>query len=106
MEFGMSSCDKPFRPLLISRKRYDPMPVLKGVFGLVGMLGFVGQILLYLTIMATAISEHPINIVNPLLHVQIILQMLVTPLFWILVAVTALGYFAAVGAEAMERQDH
>ncbi|MGI6570028.1 MAG: hypothetical protein ACOX27_03045 [Caldicoprobacterales bacterium] len=81
------------------------MKLLKGFFGLIYIMGYIGNGLLFLYIEWLYIREDLIQIINPLLHFQVIFTLLKTPLFWILIVVTLLGFFASRGAEAEEKNN-
>ncbi|GEM86388.1 hypothetical protein [Meiothermus granaticius] len=71
------------------------MQILGGIFGVVWMIGFAGNILLFLYAEWLLIRESFWNLINPLLQLGAIIQLLTWPLFWIFVAITLIGYFGA-----------
>lgn len=75
------------------------MKVLQGLFGLLYGAGFIGNGLLFLYVEWSYLRQSFLQFLNPLLHLQVLLTLVTMPLFWILTAVTVLGYFAMVGVQ-------
>lgn len=69
--------------------------VLMYVFGFVGTIGSLGNILLFLLIEWSYISKSFLNFINPLVHVAVIIELLGTPFFWVLLVVTIIGFAVA-----------
>lgn len=74
------------------------MKGLQGFFGMIYLLGFIGNGLLFLYVEWFYISKSFLQIFNPLLQIQVIVTLLTMPLFWILLVITLLGLFASKGA--------
>lgn len=54
-------------------------------------IGYGGNALLCLWIEAIGIIRNPINLINPLYHVNVLIRWLTTPLSWLLILVTLAG---------------
>lgn len=67
------------------------MQGLRGRFGLLDGAGVLGSGLLFLYVQWSYLRQS--FLVNPLLHVQVVLTLLTVPLFWILPVLAALAYF-------------
>ena len=75
------------------------MKALQGLFGLLYGAGFIGNGLLFLYVEWGYLRQNFLQMLNPLLHLQVVVTLVTMPLFWILTAVTFLGYFAIVGVQ-------
>ena len=68
---------------------------------LVGMyyIGFIVNSILVLYVEWTYLRQSFFQIINPFLHLQVIIALLTMPIFWILLAITIVGYFGATSIE-------
>lgn len=73
--------------------------LLQGAFGLMWMAGFLGNGLLFLFVEWTYLRDSFLQFLNPFLHLQVLLRLVTIPLFWILLMLTGVGYFAMAGVE-------
>jgi len=78
----------------------EAMRLLKAIFGILWGLGFLGNSILFLYIEWLFLQQSFIQILNPLLHLQVFGTLLTTPLFWIFLAMGVGGYYAARNIEA------
>lgn len=60
------------------------MKILQGLFGFMWMIGFIGNGILFMYVEWTYIRQSFFNMINPLIHSQVMITLLTTPLFWIL----------------------
>lgn len=60
------------------------MKILQGLFGFMWMIGFIGNGILFMYVEWTYIRQSFFNMINPLIHLQVMITLLTTPLFWIL----------------------
>ena len=75
------------------------MKALQSLFGLLYGAGFIGNGLLFLYVEWSYMRQSFLQVFNPLLHLQVVLTLVTMPLFWILTAVTVVGYFAMAGVQ-------
>ena len=78
----------------------NPMSGIRDFFGFVHIAGYVGQGLLFGYIEYSILRRDIIQVINPILHVGVIFIMVQTVWFWIFLAMSIFGYFAAIGAQA------
>ncbi|MCU0548478.1 MAG: WYL domain-containing protein [Leptolyngbya sp. Prado105] len=69
------------------------MRFLQTVFGLSWTLGYIGNGLLFAYVEWSFLRQNFLQIFNPLLHLQVLGVLLTTPLFWIFLAMAAVGYY-------------
>lgn len=72
---------------------------MKTVASIMHAIGYGGNGLLFLYIETVGILRNPINLINPLYHLQVIIALLTTPLFWLLLLVTLAGVGVAALSE-------
>jgi hypothetical protein len=72
------------------------MRLLQVLFSVLWRLGYLGNGILFLYIEWTYLRQGFAQIFNPILHLQILGTLLITPLFWIFLVVAVLGYYAAL----------
>jgi hypothetical protein len=77
------------------------MRLLQLFFTTLWGIGYVGNGILFLHIEWTYLREGWIQIFNPLLHIQVILTLLSTSLFWLFLVMAVVGYYLTA---AIERQ--
>jgi len=77
--------------------------ILIGFFSLVYGVGYFGLGLLFLYVEWVYVSQSFWQILNPLLHLQVIIALLQMPLFWILLICSVGGMFAAVGVDKTKK---
>ena len=81
------------------------MRILQAIFGLFYGLGYVGNGIFFLYVEWKTLSRSFWQLFNPLFHLEVVITVLTAPLFWILLAVTTVSYFAMMGVEKhMETQ--
>ncbi|BAU12050.1 hypothetical protein LEP3755_25780 [Leptolyngbya sp. NIES-3755] len=80
------------------------MRVLQFVFGILSSVGYVGNGILFFYIEWTFLRQNFIQILNPLLHLQVLSVLLTTPLFWAFLAMSFLGVFATASIESYLKQ--
>lgn len=80
------------------------MKVLRGLFGLLHIIGYAGNGILFLYIEWCYVRNDWVEILNPFLHIKVLITLLTTPLFWIFLVLTVLGLFAAKGAQGSSRK--
>ena len=77
------------------------MKILQGLFGFMWIIGLIGNGILFMYVEWTYIRQSFFNMINPLIHLQVMITLLTMPLFWILLAMAISGYF---GATALEKK--
>lgn len=75
------------------------MKALQFIFGLLCGAGLFGNMLLVLYVEWTAMRQGILQSLHPLFHVDVLLTVVSLPLFWGLLRVAAVGFFAMVGAQ-------
>ena len=75
------------------------MKALAWLFGLMYGAGFIANGLLFLFVEWSYLRESFIQMFNPFLHFQVLVTLITMPLFWLLTAVTVVGYFAMAGVQ-------
>jgi hypothetical protein len=73
--------------------------LFQGAFGLMWMAGALGNALLFLYVEWAFVRENFLQIFNPLLQLQVLLRLLTIPLFWLLLILAGVGYFAMAGVD-------
>lgn len=71
------------------------MRLLQILFGVLWVVGYLGNGILFLYLEWTYLRHSFVQIFNPLLHLQVLGTLLTTPLFWLFLAMALLGYYAA-----------
>jgi hypothetical protein len=74
------------------------------IFTILWGLSSLGNILLFLYIESEFLEQSFTQILNPFLHLQVFEVMLTTPLFWVLLAATAVSQYAASSIERYLKQ--
>ncbi len=72
---------------------------MKTIFELMSFAGVMGNSILWLYLWWTHIRESFVNLVNPFIQLAIFVELLTTPLFWVLTATAVVGHYAALGAD-------
>ena len=75
------------------------MRLLQFFFSVLWVIGYVGNGILFLYIEWFYLRQGWVQIFNPFLHVQVLLTLLSTPLFWILLAMAIVGYYLTTAIE-------
>lgn len=75
------------------------MKLLSNAFKLFYNLGYIGNGILFLYVEWLMIKHNWINIFNPFLHIQAIIMLLTSWLFWVIFIWTVVFYFAVHGVE-------
>jgi len=75
------------------------MRLLQILFGVLWVVGYVGNGTLFLYVEWTYLRQGFVQIFNPFLHLQVLGTLLTTPLFWIFLAMALLGYYATISIE-------
>lgn len=65
---------------------------MKGLATALYFIGYGGNALLFLYIEAVGIMSNPLQLINPLFHIGVIIQMFVTPLFWLFLLITLAAF--------------
>ena len=73
--------------------------LFQGAFGLMWMAGALGNALLFLYVEWAFVRENFLQIFNPFLQLQVLLRLLTIPLFWLLLILAGVGYFAMAGVD-------
>jgi len=73
--------------------------LLQGTFGLMWMAGALGNALLFLYVEWAFVRENFFQIFNPFLQLEVLLRLLAIPLFWLLLILAGVGYFAMAGVD-------
>lgn len=81
------------------------MKVLQGLFFFIAVSSTILNAILFLYVEWSYISQSFIQIFNPLLHFQVIFTLLVTPLFWILLIISVVTFFAIQGLESFKNNN-
>ena len=71
------------------------MRLLQILFGVLWVIGYLGNGILFLYVEWTYLHQSFVQIFNPLLHLQVLAILLTTPLFWLFLAMALLGYYTA-----------
>jgi hypothetical protein len=77
-----------------ARKRGGGVKALQVASFIVWLLAFSGNALLFVYVEWSYLRQSFLQVFNPFLHIEVVLTLITLPLFWILLAVTALGLFA------------
>ena len=75
------------------------MKALQGLFGILYGAGFIGNGFLFIYVEWSYIRKDFLELFNPILQLKVLLTLVTMPLFWILTAITVLGYFAMAGVQ-------
>ncbi len=86
-------------PALTRRDGSAAKKLLQGTFGLLWMAGAFGNALLFLYVEWAFVRENFFQIFNPFLQLQVLLRLLTIPLFWLLLILAGVGYFAMAGVD-------
>ncbi|PZO34899.1 MAG: hypothetical protein DCF17_19810 [Shackletoniella antarctica] len=76
------------------------MRVLQIFFATLWCIGYLGNGLLFIYIQWSYLRQGWIQIFNPFLHIQVVITLLTTPLFWIFLMMAILGKYLADSIEA------
>jgi hypothetical protein len=79
------------------------MKILKYLFGTLHVVGYGGLTLLFLWVEWLYISNNWVQFFNPFLHLEVLWYMIKQPLTWILLVLSAVGYFATIGADTVSK---
>jgi formylglycine-generating enzyme required for sulfatase activity len=72
------------------------MRITQGIFAAMFVIGCIGNTLLVAYVTLVAIIGNPLlYLINPLFYFQVIFTLLTMPIFWILLAIAIVGFFAA-----------
>ncbi len=72
------------------------MKALQFLFAALRFVGFAGTGVLFIYIEWTYLRLNFSDIFNPVTHLIVLWEMLTLPLFWVLLAIGAVGYFGSV----------
>ncbi|WP_407272817.1 hypothetical protein [Radiobacillus sp. PE A8.2] len=75
------------------------MKLISFLFVGMHLIGYIGMGFLFLWTEWLYLSSNFLQILNPFLHFQVIFSLITTPVFWIFVALSILGFFASAGVE-------
>jgi hypothetical protein len=75
------------------------MRLLQVFFGVLWVIGYVGNGILFLYIEWIYLRQGWVQIFNPFLQIQVLLTLFTTPIFWLLLAMAVLGYYLATVIE-------
>ena len=75
------------------------MRLLQILFGVLWVVGYLGNGMLFLYVEWTYLRQSFVQIFNPLLHLQVLGTLLTIPLFWFFLAIGLLGYYVAISIE-------
>lgn len=75
------------------------MRLLQIIFGVIWVLGYLGNGVLFVYTEWIILQKSFIQILNPYIHFQVLIILLSTPLFWIFLSMAIVGYYAVVNIE-------
>ncbi len=80
---------------------------MRDFFSFIHVAGYIGQGLLFAYIEYLILRENIVQIINPLLHVGVLVVMIQTVWFWLFLAMSVFGYFSAQGAQShIDKENH
>ena len=78
-----------------------PMKVLRFLFAAIHLAGFVGIGAVFIYFERTFLRQDSYDLFDPALHLIVLLNMLTSPLFWIMLVITIAGHFGKVKLELL-----
>ena len=70
------------------------MKILQIIFGVIWVLGYLGNSFLFIYIEWSILQKNFLQIFNPLIHFQVLGLLISNPWFWIFLAMAIVGHFA------------
>lgn len=75
------------------------MKLLQVMFSILWGLGYLGNGILFLYVEWSFLRQSFVQVLNPLLHLQVFGVLLTNPLFWVFLAMAVVGYYAATSID-------
>lgn len=75
------------------------MKILRKILGFISTIIYICQGILFLYVEWTYLRQSFFQIINPFLHLQVILTLIMMPTFWVLIVITALVILAEFGID-------
>ena len=82
------------------------MRLLQFFFATLWVTGYVGNAILFLYVEWVYLSQGWVQILNPFMHIQVLLTLLSTSLFWLLLSMAIVGYYltTAIDQQIKEKE--
>lgn len=78
------------------------MKLFSYLFGAMHIIGYSGLVILFLWIEWLYLSSNFMQIFNPFLHFQVLYTLVKTPLAWLSLSLSVVGFFASAGVEKIK----
>lgn len=75
------------------------MKILRRILGFISTIIYICYCILFLYVEWTYLRQSFFQIINPFLHLQVILTLIMMPTFWVLIVITALVILAEFGID-------
>lgn len=75
------------------------MKILRIILGFISTIIYICHGILFLYVEWTYLRQSFFQIINPFLHLQVILTLIMMPTFWVLIVITALVILAEFGID-------
>ncbi|GAI17663.1 unnamed protein product [marine sediment metagenome] len=73
------------------------MKIIRRILGFISTIIYICHGILFLYVEWTYLRQSFFQIINPFLHLQVILTLIMMPTFWVLIVITALVILAEFG---------
>ena len=80
---------------MLHKKNIKLLKILKNLFWVINLVGYVGITILYIKTCWDILSENWIHLLNIFLHTYILIVLIKTPLFWLFLLFAIAGIYCA-----------